>query len=159
VDLDEVMKSHKELIASSVRENITVHIRPSDEKKMLNIDVELVCEAIQTLVRKAQENIPGHGAITIRTQMADLSQRDEFHLPAGAYCSVKVSNSGPVETQSIKNDVFEPFFTTGEFGTGDMDVAAAYGIVRQSGGLIEMKFEPECGSIFVVTLPLQKSTT
>jgi signal transduction histidine kinase len=157
VDIDEVMKSHKEQLASTVRENITLHLRPSDEKKILNIDVGLFCEAIQTLVRKAQENIPGHGIITIRTKIADLSRTDKLHLPAGPYCAIIISNSGTIETGVAENRVFEPFFTTGEFGTGDLDLAAAYGIVRQSGGLIETEVDPDSGVTFVVMIPRQES--
>ncbi|HUX13610.1 MAG TPA: histidine kinase dimerization/phospho-acceptor domain-containing protein [Spirochaetia bacterium] len=153
VDIDEVMKSHKQRLKAAVRENVSVHLHLSDEKKILNIDVELVCEAIQALVRKAQENIPGHGSITIRTKIADLSLGDELHLPAGAYCSVTVSNSGPAASNAGENRVFEPFFTTGEFGTGDLYLAAAYGTVRQSGGSVEMKVDPEFGAAFVVMIP------
>ncbi len=158
VDIDQVMEGHKLRLKASVRDNITLRVRPSTGQKTVNIDVDLFCEAIQTLVRKAQENIPGHGTITIRTEIADLLSGEELHLPAGSYCRVVISNSGPVPAEGGDNRLFEPFFTFGEFGTGDMDLAAAYGTVRQSGGVIETKLDPDLGATFVVMIPRQSSS-
>jgi signal transduction histidine kinase len=155
VDIDEVMQGHKQRLKSSVRDNITLHLIPSAERKILNIDVKLFCEAIRLLVMKAQENIPGHGTIAIQTKIADLSQGDEQDLPAGAYCAIVISNSGVTKMGRVETRVFEPFFTSGEFGTGDMDLAAAYGTIRQSGGLVETKIDPDLGTTFVVTIPRQ----
>ncbi len=156
VDIDEVMESHKQWLRSSLRDNITLRLIPTAEQIILNIDVELFCEAIRLLAMKAQENIPGSGTIAIRTEIADLAQGDEQHLPSGAYCAVVISNSGMVEREGAANRVAEPFFTDGEFGIEDMKLAAAYGTVRQSGGLIETGFDPELGATFVVTVPRQK---
>ena len=49
--------------------------------------------------------------------------------------------------------IFEPFFTNGEFGTGDLELAAAYGIISQSDGRIDITSDPEHGNSFVVLLP------
>jgi signal transduction histidine kinase len=156
VDIDEVMESHRQWLRSSLRDNITLRLIPTAERIILNIDVELFCEAIRLLAMKAQENIPGYGTIEIRTEIADLAQGDEQHLPSGAYCAVIISNSGMVEREGAANRVAEPFFTDGEFGIEDMKLAAAYGTVRQSGGLIETGLDPELGATFVVTVPRQK---
>jgi len=158
VDIDEVMRTHEHILNSLAREDTTILLRPSPESKILKVDVELFCLAIQTLVRKAQENIHGGGTITIETRIADLPHGDGVSLPAGAYCAVIIRNSGSVDTAGDGTRIFEPFFTTGEFGTGDLDLAAAYGIVRQSGGSVEMRIDPELGATFEVTVPRVESS-
>ncbi len=97
------MRTHEQILKSLVRENITVLLRPSLESKILRVDVEHFCRAIQTLVRKTQETIPGGGTIVVETRIADLPQGDGVSLPAGAYCAIIISNSGPVRNESRRN--------------------------------------------------------
>jgi len=156
VEIGTVLKQHEKRLRSALRPGITLVIRNSPEPKILHIDIEHFCDAIESLVRKAEENIFDAGTVTIQTRTANVREGDVYHLLSpGTYCEFMIGNSGPAPIEHERNRVFEPFFTFGEFGTGDMNLASAYGIVRQSGGSVEVRVDPVLGSVFVVLIPLQ----
>ncbi len=153
VDVDDLMKHHERKLRSSLRPETTLALRASPERKILSIDTDLFCEALRILARKSAEHAPDRAVVTIRTGTVELPPGNELHLSAGPYCSITIGNDGPMTIEGTESRVFEPFFTRGELGTGDLDLAAAYGIIRQSGGRVEAKR----GMAFVVIVPRMDS--
>jgi CheY-like chemotaxis protein len=100
--------------------------------------------------------MPRGGTLTIGTanvSRVGLTAADEG-LPAGPLVVLTVKDTGIGMDEHVLAHLFEPFFTTKELGRGTgLGLATVYGIVRQTGGQIQVTSRPGAGSTFAVYLP------
>jgi CheY-like chemotaxis protein len=105
--------------------------------------------------------MPHGGNLRIETSNVFLDagyvQRHPY-AKAGHHVVLMVSDTGVGMDADVRGRVFEPFFTTKELGKGTgLGLSMVYGIVKQSGGHIELQSEPGAGSHFSVYLPAVES--
>jgi hypothetical protein len=71
---------------------------------------------------------------------------------------LRVSDSGIGMDEAIQTHIFDPFFTTKEPGKGTgLGLSTVYGIIKQSGGFIDLESEPGQGSTFTIYFPRLES--
>ncbi len=72
----------------------------------------------------------------------------------GRHVELEVQDNGQGMTEEIMKDIFNPFFTTkSRIGTG-MGLTLTSRIIHQHGGAIEVESEPNHGSMFRISLPI-----
>jgi two-component system NtrC family sensor kinase len=64
---------------------------------------------------------------------------------------LEVSDRGPGLTPTARANLFRPFFTTKERGTG-LGLSVVYGVVEKHGGKIEVDTEEGKGTRFIIRL-------
>ncbi len=75
-------------------------------------------------------------------------------LPPGHWILIKVSDTGCGIPKKNLTRIFEPFFTTKEVGEGTgLGLATVYGIIRQTGGFLDVQSEVDQGTTFYIYLP------
>lgn len=68
---------------------------------------------------------------------------------------IRISDNGPGVPDSLKEKIFQPFFTTKPTGQGTgLGLSLAYDIVKAHHGKIELKSENDQGTEFIITLPV-----
>ena len=97
------------------------------------------------------------GVITISTynhEQHTTMVRDQDEMPVGDYVTIAVKDTGHGIPPEIMQRIFEPFFSTKEVGAGTgLGLSTVYGIVRQTGGFIDVDSTVGVGTQFLVYLP------
>ena len=67
-----------------------------------------------------------------------------------------MSDNGPGIPESVRDKVFQPFFSSKEEGTG-LGLSIATRIIADHGGRLELESKQNEGATFIITLPLGRS--
>jgi CheY-like chemotaxis protein len=113
-------------------------------------------QVLLNLSLNARDAMPAGGTLTIRTSNAEVGADDSRsrELEPGPYVVLSVEDEGTGMTLDVVDRIFEPFFTTKDVGKGTgLGLSSSYGIIKQSGGHIEVTSKAGEGSSFHSYLP------
>ncbi len=163
LDINARLADVEPLIRRLIREDIGVVIEPGPGLWHVEADPAQVEEVILNLAANARDAMPDGGKLTVRTANVELGQ-DTRPLPpevrAGPYVMLALSDTGVGMDPATLARVFDPFFTTKSPGRGTgLGLSTAYGIVKQSGGHVEVESRPGAGTTFRVYLPAADGAT
>jgi two-component system cell cycle sensor histidine kinase/response regulator CckA len=115
-------------------------------------------QVIINLVVNARDAMPGGGTVTINTaphNQESPQQMVQDIMPPGDYVKIEVKDEGIGIPKENLQRIFDPFFSTKEVGSGTgLGLSTVYGIVRQTGGYVEVDSVVNKGSTFRIFLPV-----
>ena len=157
LDLNEVITDTVKMLGRMIDEDIQLVIALKPKTGLVNVDPGQLSQIIVNLAVNARDAMPQGGRLTIETADVILEPDDagqEVGIPPGAYVMLAVCDTGHGMDDKIRQQIFEPFFTTKEVGKGTgLGLSTVYGIVKQSGGNIEVDSKVGVGTTFRIYLP------
>ncbi len=157
LSLNEVVTSLEEILRRTISENVQLTVDLDPDLGMVEADPVQMDQVVMNLILNARDAVAAGGSIRIATRNVELSGRGaEPALGLEGPCvELSVADSGCGMDGETVARVFDPFFTTKEQGKGvGLGLATVYGIVKQSGGDVQVDSRPGQGSVFRVVLPL-----
>jgi two-component system cell cycle sensor histidine kinase/response regulator CckA len=157
LDLNEVMIGMEKLLQTLIGVEITIITHLAPDTGMVQADAGQLEQVVMNLCLNARDAMNGRGTLTIETGSAELKTSYSAEHPwvvPGRYAMLAVTDTGEGMDEETKAHIFEPFYTTKEMGKGTgLGLATVYGIIKQSGGSIEVYSEKGKGSCFKIYFP------
>jgi two-component system cell cycle sensor histidine kinase/response regulator CckA len=153
-------------------EKITLTLELEQPGRRVMVDPGQLDQVLLNLAVNARDAMAEGGTLTLASGHATLYRphvAGPETIPPGRYVTITVADSGDGIAAADMPHIFEPFFTTkrapgtsrpggsGQGGTGQggtgLGLPTVLGIVRQSGGFLEVVSEVGVGTRMVVYLP------
>jgi signal transduction histidine kinase len=150
----------EELIQRTLGPSIRLELRLRADVWAALSDTNQLETALLNLAINARDAMQDGGTLVIETgnrrlTMAELSDQDEAQ--SGDYVELTVTDTGTGMPSDVLARAFEPFFTTKPPGQGTgLGLSQVYGFIRQSGGFVRLKSEPDNGTSIHLFLPRQE---
>jgi two-component system cell cycle sensor histidine kinase/response regulator CckA len=145
------------LLKRLLGERVALDLSHGRDLWFVKADVNQFEQVVVNLAVNARDAMPGGGKLAIRTANVTASEAARLNvsgMPAADYVMIEVSDTGSGMTPEIVEKIFEPFFTTKEVGKGTgLGLSTVFGIVKQSGGYIDVDSTPGEGTTFRIYLP------
>jgi len=163
LDLNEVVSEMNRMLRRLIGENIELVTFLGGKLAPVLADRGQLEQVIVNLAVNARDAMPGGGTLKFETcnnELTDDYIRNHSDLAAGSYVQLTVSDTGHGMSETVRSRLFEPFFTTKERGRGTgLGLSMVYGIIKQSGGNIEVYSEEGHGATFNIYLPVAANGT
>jgi signal transduction histidine kinase len=152
----------EEPVSPFFQNRLELLLKKTNIKRTFNIDPDITkCwmdkkqmgQVIDEIIMNAKEAMDENGGeISLTIKNVDIYKSEKVKLKEGKYVEIAITDNGNGIPEDILPNIFDPFFTTKEVGTG-LGLSAAYSIVDQHGGTIEVETEEGKGTTFHLFLP------
>ncbi|HMB20853.1 MAG TPA: 7TM diverse intracellular signaling domain-containing protein [Spirochaetota bacterium] len=115
----------------------------------VDIDTGQISQVLNNIIINAMQAMPEGGTIYIVAR--NYEGKLDVPLPEGKYVTFSIEDEGPGIPKKILNKIFDPYFTTKDYGTG-LGLASSYSIIKRHGGHIKVESQEDGGTTFRIYL-------
>ncbi|MCW8130415.1 MAG: response regulator [Planctomycetota bacterium] len=154
LDLNRVVSDAERMLQRLIGEDIEFVLDLEANLGRVLADEGQLGQIILNFTVNARDAMPSGGKLVLGTRNVRLDEAHEGGVLPGEYVVLFVRDTGTGMSPETQKRLFEPFFTTKEPGKGTgLGLSVVYGIVKQSGGSVQVESELGKGSAFSVFLP------
>jgi len=163
LDLNSLVTDLTRMLQRLIGEDIELATCLDPNVQLVNVDRGQIDQIIMNLAVNSRDAMPEGGKLTIETANVELDEgyaSEHLDARAGSHVLLAITDTGTGMDKEMVSRIFEPFFTTKEQGKGTgLGLSTVYGIVKQSGGHINVHSTPGRGSSFNIYLPCVEAAT
>ena len=158
--IEEALKLLRSSVPSTIDIRQSMHLDAFNSTTMA--DPTQIHQVLMNLCTNAAHAMRAKGGtLAITLENAEVGKRARRGTPdmePGTYLKLSVSDTGHGMNETVKQRIFDPYFTTKgpDEGTG-LGLTVVYGIVKSLSGAIAITSEPGKGATFDVYLPKAKT--
>jgi signal transduction histidine kinase len=158
LDLNGEVRELGQLLRRLIGPHVEIESRLADDLWVINVDRGRLQQVVMNLALNARDAMPAGGRLTLTTANTTIDDDDaakfDFPVVPGEYVCLSVEDTGMGMDQQTRERIYEPFFTTKEkhSGTG-LGMSTVYGVVKQTGGYIDLETSPGEGTCFDLYFP------
>ena len=157
LDLNVVVSETERLLRRVIGEDIVLTTALDSAIRPVKVDASQLSQVLLNLAVNARDAMPNGGALRLSTANTEVRKdgaNERAGLPKGEYVLLEMADTGQGMTPEVRARIFEPFFTTKPVGKGTgLGLATVYGIIRASGGHIDVASEWGRGTTFRIYFP------
>ncbi len=156
-DVTDILTELSHLLRRLIGASVELKMIHGSDLGLIKVDEGQMEQVLINLVVNARDAMDGSGKLVITTQNYTNKKvkpvmQDE--MPAGDWVLIKVKDTGSGISKENMERILEPFFTTKGVGEGTgLGLATVYGIIRQSGGFLDIDSKVGKGTTFFLYLP------
>lgn len=163
LDLNLVVRDMEKMLKRLIGEDIRLLTHLDGSLGRIKADQGQIEQVVMNLAVNARDAMPKGGELAIETSTfyvdEEFTRLYPYPMVTGDYVMLSVTDNGIGMDATTRARVFEPFFTTKEKGQGTgLGLSMVYGVVKQSGGYIDVHSELGRGASFKILLPVAQDT-
>ncbi len=149
-----LVSSMEDMLRPWIGDHIEIKTTRQPDIGHVKADPNQLAQVLMTLAINARDAMPQGGEITIETSQVRLGATSGAPAPvrSGDYVLILVRDTGQGMDAETAENIFEPFYSTKEMGTG-LGLYTAHNIVMEAGGYIWVHSQPRQGTTFEIYLP------
>ncbi len=156
-DITDILTELSHLLRRLIGANIELEMIHGSNLGLVKVDEGQMEQVLINLAVNARDAMDGGGKLTITTENHTNKRARkvmEEKMPAGHWILIKVTDTGCGISEENMSRILEPFFTTKGVGEGTgLGLATVHGIIRQSGGYLDIESVMGKGTTFSIYLP------
>lgn len=124
---------------------------------LVEVDEGQISQVINNIILNAEQAMPDGGLIEVACRNVQVAAEDNLPFPDGRYILVTISDQGEGIPEEALPRIFDPYFTTKEYGKG-LGLSTVYSIIQHHDGHISVSTKTGKGTTFFIYLPASGSS-
>ncbi len=156
-DITDILTEVSHLLRRLIGANIELDLHHGQDLGLVKVDAGQMEQVLINLAVNARDAMEQGGKLTITTRKFENDtpvKCCDDEMPAAQWVAIEVTDTGCGISPENMTRILEPFFTTKDVGQGTgLGLATVYGIVRQTGGYLQIESTVGIGTSFTIYLP------